>query len=239
MQELKAFIGYDSREAVAWDVCRYSLLRHARRPVQVHPLRQPALRELGLYTRPPDALASTEFSLTRFLTPYLAASDGWSLFVDCDFLFTRPIDEALRGLDPRKAVYVVKHDYDPSRTMKMDGRTQTAYPRKNWSSFVLFNGAHDSVRALTPQVVNAATPAFLHRFGWVDDADIGELPLEWNYLEGEYPLPQAVPAAIHFTNGGPWFKNWQDVAFADLWNAELARMRSDTEAAKDPQRAVG
>lgn len=220
----KIFVGYDSREDVAWQVCRHSLLRHASRPISVHPLRQRSLRELGLYTRPDDPTASTEFSLTRFLTPYLAASDRWTMFVDCDFLFTRDIEELFAQLDDGKALYVVKHDYVPALAIKLDGKVQTSYPRKNWSSMMLFNGAHPQIRALTPDVVNTQTPAFLHRIEWLrDEGMIGELDLEWNFLEGEYPPPTGVPAAIHYTNGGPWFPDWQKVAFADLWRDERTR----------------
>src|SRR4029079_11060759 len=125
------------------------------------------------------------------------------------------------GVDKNKAVYVVKHDYVPAQAMKMDAQVQTSYPRKNWSSFILFNNSHPLVRALTPEIVNRESPAFLHRFSWIpDDELIGELPLAWNFLEGEYPKPAQTPNAIHYTNGGPWFTNWQTVDFADLWRAE-------------------
>jgi len=218
--KLKVFVGYDSREDIAWQVCRHSIERLSSSQVEVHPLRQPALRELGLYTRPVDGAASTEFSLTRFLTPYVSAHDGWTLFVDCDFVFTRPLDALLPLLSPDKALYVVQHDYVPVNAVKMDGKQQTVYPRKNWSSFMAFNGSHPAVRALTPTVVNAAHPSYLHRFEWVADDLIGALDLTWNFLEGEYPVPAHTPSAIHFTNGGPWFDNWRDVAFADIWLQE-------------------
>lgn len=217
----KIYVGHDSREDIAWQVCRASIERRASKPIPIHPLKQPALRELGLYTREADKGASTEFSLTRFLTPYLAATSGWSIFVDCDFLFTRDVHEVFQNLDPSKAVYVVQHDYTPANAIKMDGKSQSVYPRKNWSSFIAFNGANEHVRALTPDVVNAEGPAYLHRFSWLpDDELIGELPLEWNFLVGEYPKPDKVPAAIHYTNGGPWFDNCVDVDFGDLWIAE-------------------
>lgn len=228
----KVFIGYDSREDIAYQVARYSLLRHASGDVTVHAIRQPAVRELGLYTRPADASASTEFSLTRFLTPYLAAqTSGWSLFTDCDFLFTADIRGVLSGLDPAKAVYVVQHEYDPAHDIKMDGKKQTRYPRKNWSSFMLFNNAHPDVRALTPEIVNSATPAFLHRFDWVQDqSQIGALDLDWNFLQGEYPKPATTPRVVHFTNGGPWFAEWKNVDYADLWLAEEAAYLASSEA---------
>ena len=218
---IKVFVGYDSREDIAWQVCRHSLLRHAGGPIAVYPLKLTTLREVGLYTRPVDAKASTEFSITRFLTPYLADTQGWSMFVDCDFLFTGDVLQVLDGLDPTKAVYCVQHDYSPANMIKMDGKQQHPYPRKNWSSMMLFNGAHKDAQRLTPSLVNSAEPAFLHRFNWVqDEAALGALDLRWNFLEGEYPEPAHVPTAIHYTNGGPWFENWQDVAFGDLWLRE-------------------
>lgn len=221
-KKLKVFVGYDSREDIAWQVCRFSLMRHSGEGIDVIPIRQSALRELGLYSRPHDKGSSTEFSLTRFLSPFLAArSEGWAVFCDCDFLFTTDVREVLQGLDPSKAVYCVHHDYVPAHRVKMDNQRQTAYPRKNWSSFMVFNLGHPDVRSLTPDVVNDATPAFLHRFDWVrDDTDIGALELDWNFLEGEYPRPAETPRVIHFTNGGPWFAEWQDVDFGDLWLAE-------------------
>lgn len=219
--QLKVYVGYDSREDIAWQVCRNSLLRHASRDVSVYALRQPALRELGLYTRPFDGTSTTEFSLTRFLTPYVAAHEGWSLFVDCDFVFTADIFSLIDTLDDSKAVHVVQHDYRPAQSIKMDGRNQTAYPRKNWSSFMVFNGANPCVKALTPQVVNTSGAAYLHRFSWIpDDGLIGNLDLSWNFLVGEYPKPARLPNAIHYTNGGPWFDNCTNVDFSDLWVAE-------------------
>jgi hypothetical protein len=113
----------------------------------------------------------------------------------------------------------------------MDAQAQTTYPRKNWSSFMLFNNAHPVVRALTPEIVNRESPAFLHRFGWIsDDALIGELPLEWNFLVGEYPKPDATPNAIHYTNGGPWFPGLEQVDYGDLWLAERKRYLDSVKA---------
>jgi lipopolysaccharide biosynthesis glycosyltransferase len=179
------------------------------------------LRELGLYTRPVDPGASTEFSLTRFLTPYLAAQGGWVIFCDCDFLFTIDVRKVFEGLDPTKAVYCVQHEYTPAYNVKMDGKAQASYPRKNWSSFMIFNCDHPDVRTLTPEVINSATAAYLHRLEWVSsDSDIGALDLDWNFLGGEYPKPNYTPRVIHYTNGGPWFDKWQNCDFADLWVQE-------------------
>jgi lipopolysaccharide biosynthesis glycosyltransferase len=214
----KIFVGYDSREDIAWEVCRHSLQRHARSDLSVIPIRQESLRELGLYTRPTDLGASTEFSITRFLTPYLAGETGWAVFCDCDFLFNVDIGQVFEGLDRSKAVYCVQHDYTPSRSTKMDGKQQSTYPRKNWSSFMVFNCGHSDVRALTPAVVNTALPAFLHRFEWVRDPNgIGALDLDWNFLVGEYAKPEKAPRVLHYTNGGPWFEDWRACDYSDLW----------------------
>jgi len=217
----KVFVGYDSREDIAWQVCRHSILRNSTPDLEVYPLKLQSLREVGLYSRPTD-VASTEFSLTRFLTPYLSGThDGWSIFVDCDFLFTADIRRVLSEANRDKAVHVVQHDYIPANSIKMDGQVQTAYPRKNWSSFILFNNAHPDVKALTPEVVNSASPAYLHRFEWVsDDSLIGALPLGWNFLEGEYAKPDRLPYAVHYTNGGPWFETCQQVDYANEWCLE-------------------
>lgn len=216
---LKVYVGYDTREDIAWQVARHSLLRHATGPVEVYPLKQASLRELGLYTRDTDN-ATTEFSITRFLTPWLAAHEGFSIFVDCDFLFSGDVCRILSEVDPAHAVSVVQHDYTPANAIKMDGKQQTTYPRKNWSSFMLFNGAHADVQALTPGVVNTASPAHLHRLNWTSDDQIGALDLKWNFLEGEYPKPATIPTCVHYTNGGPWFDDWQDVDFGAEWRAE-------------------
>ena len=224
MASTKIFLGYDSREDIAYQVCRSSILRQSS-SASVYALRQNTLRELGLYERPVDSTATTEFSLTRFLTPFVAATDGWTVFADCDFLFTTDATKVLAGLDRSKAVYVVQHDYTPRFGVKMDEKAQTTYPRKNWSSFMVFNGSHPDVKALTPTVVNGAAPSHLHRFGWVkNDADVGALSFGWNFLVGEYDRPEEVPSAIHYTNGGPWFPEWRDVDYGDLWFAERERL---------------
>jgi len=133
----------------------------------------------------------------------------------------------LKVLDRReqsKVVYAVKHDYTPAKTMNTNGGHQTAYPRKSWSSFMLFNNAHLQVKAFTPEVVDRERPALLHRFGWVSNDDlINELPPTWNFVEGAYPKHDQKPNAIHATNGGPWFSNKQNVDCADHWYGERDR----------------
>ena len=220
--KLQVFVGWDPREDIAWEVCRHSILsRTDPGEVIVTPLVQSELREQGLYTRPADAKASTEFSLTRFLTPLLAGRRGYAIFADCDFLFLADIREVLKEIDPTKAVSVVKHDYNPPETTKMDGYPQHQYPRKNWSSFMVFNLEHPAVRALSKDLVNSAHPSFLHRFLWLDDEEIGTLDKGWNYLEGWYAPQYEKLRAVHFTRGGPWFEQMRSCGFAEDWLREL------------------
>jgi len=223
--KLKIYVGWDPREDIAWEVCRYSILRRTdAAQVEIHPLVQSELRQQGLYTRPLDALAATEFSLTRFLTPHLAGHQGYAIFVDCDFLFLTDIRSVIDDIDPVKAVSVVKHDYRPTEIRKMDGCAQHLYPRKNWSSFMVLNCSHPAVRALTPGVVNSAEPAYLHRLQWLNDSEIGELDKGWNYLEGWYEPVYDKLKAVHYTLGGPWFEKKTNCDFSGLWLQEHEAM---------------
>ena len=225
MSPFRVFIGWDQREPEAYEVAKYSLVRRASVPVDVVPIKLDELRARGLYARDVDPLASTEFTYSRFLTPTLAGFSGWALFCDCDFLWLGDVGELLGYTQSAKAVYCVQHDYRPRETTKMDGAVQTVYPRKNWSSLMLFNCDHDAVRALTPQVVNRESGAYLHRMQWVADADIGALPVDWNWLEGWNEKPaRGTPKAVHFTRGWPWFPQWQDVDYGDLWRIERDEM---------------
>jgi hypothetical protein len=224
----RVYIGWDSREPEAYDVARYSLLKRSSIPAEIVPIKIGDLRAQGLYSRDEDPLASTEFTYTRFLTPALAGFQGWALFCDCDFLWLGDIAGLTNYMQTSKAVYCVQHDYKPKETVKMDGAVQTAYPRKNWSSLMLFNCAHPSVKKLTPELVNRESGAYLHRMQWADDEDIGALPTEWNWLEGWNEKPaNGTPKAVHFTRGGPWFDQWQDVDYGDMWIAELNALRRE------------
>jgi hypothetical protein len=222
---LRVFVGWDQREPVAYDVCRYSLERRSSIPLDIRPIKLEDLRARGLYWRQEDPLASTEFTYSRFLTPALADFTGMALFCDCDFLWLADIAGLIHAAESGKAVHCVQHDYRPSEAVKMDGRAQTQYPRKNWSSLMLFDCAHPAVCALTPAVVNSESGAYLHRMQWVDDKDIGALPMEWNWLEGWNQKPVVgTPGAVHFTRGGPWFAHWQNVDYAREWCAERDAM---------------
>lgn len=215
------YIGYDPRESVAFHTLSHSILRRSSVPIAVAPLVQSQLRQI--YRRPRGPTESTEFSMTRFLVPYLSNYSGWSIFMDCDMLCRTDIaalvDETKKS---DKAVLVCKHDYVPKTARKFLDQVQTKYARKNWSSLMLFN--NERCRSLSVDYVNSASGLELHRFAWVDDRAIGELPLEWNWLVGEYPYnPDA--RIVHFTIGGPYFDAYRDCDYAEEWFAEFESMR--------------
>lgn len=228
----RVYIGYDRGEDIAYQVCRYSMEKRSSIPLEIVPILQDDLRARRLYTRDIDPLASTDFTYTRFLVPCLAGYRGWALFCDCDFLWLADIAGLVSQIDDRYAVMCVHHDHRPSEKHKMDGRKQTLYPRKNWSSLILYNCGHPANAALTPGLVNSETGKFLHRFAWLGDALIGEVSETWNWLEGWNEKPATGhPSVVHFTRGGPWFDDWQDVDYGELWVRERDDFLSAARAA--------
>lgn len=226
----RVFIGYDPREAVAYNVLQHSILRRASQPVTVAPL---ALSQLGgLMTRERHPLQSTDFSFSRFLVPHLSGYEGWSLFIDCDMLVLDDVAKLFAVADDRYAVMVVKHDHRPAEEIKFLGAPQTRYEKKNWSSVMLFNNAR--CRALTPDYVNSASGLELHQFKWLgDDALIGELPHRWGHLVDYDPqVPADELSLIHYTIGGPYFDDYRDCGYADLWFAERDAMLACAQRGK-------
>ena len=220
----KVFVGYDPREDMAYQVCKHSIEQHSSN-VNVQPLRQSELRSAGWYKRPVDKLASTEFTFTRFLVPELANFKGWAVFMDCDMILTTDIQELFDQADDKYAVMCVQHDYKVTEDTKMDGQKQTVYPRKNWSSMVLWNCGHPSNAVVTQDMVNEPelNGAHFHRFSWLKDEEIGKLDHTWNYLVGVYNDIEK-PKLIHYTEGGPWFENYRNCEFSDLWKDNLYQM---------------
>lgn len=216
---LRIYIGYDSKEPIAYHVLAHSLISKSTRPLEICPL---ALNQLdGHYYR--NDRGSTDFTFSRFLVPKLSDFKGVSIFMDCDMLAQVDIGTIQRDIDrqPDKAVLVCKHEYVPKSSTKFLGQTQTTYPKKNWSSFIIFR--NDRCKALNSKYVNSASPMDLHRFNWLQEEEVGSLPLDWNWLVGEYePNPKA--RMLHWTNGGPWFEDTQNTDHADLWFAEKNRM---------------
>ena len=222
----KVFVGYDPREDIAYQVCKHSIARR-NKEVLVRPLVQKELREAGWYTRPIDPLSSTEFTFTRFLIPELCDYKGWALFMDCDMILLTDIQELFDQADEKYAVMCVHHDYTPREGFKMDGQKQSIYPRKNWSSDMLFNCGHPSNKQINSSVVNNTeiTGKYLHRFSWLQDSEIGQLSHEWNWLTDWYKEPEdGKPKLLHYTEGGPWFENYRDCDYHKEWKIELADM---------------
>jgi len=219
---IRLFIGYDPRESSAFYVLSHSINRLASEPVSITPLRLSQLN--GIFTRERHPLQSTEFSFTRFLTPYLSNYEGWSIFMDCDMLVMDDIVNLWKQRDDRYAVQVVKHEHKPQEDTKFLNQPQSSYGKKNWSSVILFNNAR--CKSLTPEYVNTATGLELHQFKWLgDDTLIGELPPEWNYLVGYSETSRTVSLA-HFTTGGPYFAEYRSCEFSAEWFREREDMLS-------------
>lgn len=220
---MKIYIGYDSAEDEAYRVAVKSLSKYTNTVPE--PLDASRLHACGLLRRLVDlrgrmydlqsnAPCSTEFAISRFLVPVLCQK-GWALFTDCDVMFMANPRELLAIADPTKAVMVVKHNHQGSGT-KMGGATQTDYPRKNWSSVMLFNCEHPANKRLTIQDINERPGRDLHAFYWLHDSEIGELPAEWNWLVDVQEMPD-YPKIAHLTLGGPWIENWQGGSFDYEW----------------------
>ena len=202
------YVGYDSSnfgQKFANDICIRSI--HKYNPdIKVISLVKSDLEERGLFTRNYDPKQSTEFTYTRFLVPYLNNYEGIAIFCDSDFLYRTDITELMQYYDPSKAVMCVKHEQKSVTSFKFSGMPQNDYPRKNWSSLMMFNCSHPSCKNLTLDAVNNETPAYLHRMQWAKDEEIGEIPYQYNYLLGYYFTDDA--KAVHYTEGGPWHNEW-------------------------------
>lgn len=221
---LKIFIGYDPVESVAWHTMAHSIMSRSSLPVAIVPLNIANLK--NIYTRERDPKQSNEFSFTRFLVPYLSEYEGMAAFFDCDQMLRADVAKLfeLAASDLSKAVHVVKHDYTPKDEIKFLNTVQYSYPRKNWSSVVVWNCAHPANRSVTPEFVNTASPMELHRFHWLSDEEIGSLDARWNWLVGEYAEPPSDVHNVHWTIGGPYFNEYRNADFAEEWFAERDRM---------------
>ncbi len=233
---LQVFVGWDDREAVTADVLTHSILKRTRANVKIQYLKHRELRAKGLFNRPwnvgidmVDMIDgkpfSTQFSHTRFLVPALMNYKGWALFMDSDMIFLSDIKKLFDLCDDKYAVMCVKHHHKPKHgEMKMDGRQQQSYQKKNWSSFVMFNCGHKSNKDLTPAQVNFMKGGDLHAFSWLHESEIGSLPPTYNFISGVSPpmskISGSMPDVIHYTNGGPWFSECPDVPYGGKWIEE-------------------
>ena len=214
---INIFIGYDNKERVAYNVLSHSIIQNSTKPVAITPIALNNLKDD--FVRERNSLSSTEFSFSRFMIPHLMNYQGWALFMDCDMLMFEDIAELWRMRDDSKAIQVCKHDYVPKTDKKFLGQVQTKYEKKNWSSFMLMNCK--KCTTLTPDYVNKASGLELHQFKWLEGEHlIGDLPLEWNWLVGEYEHKDDVKN-VHYTKGGPWFEEYARCDYSQDWFRNL------------------
>ena len=211
-EKITIVVGFDQREAIAYHTFTQSIIEKSSLPVFFIPL---ALNTLnGFKENHKDR--SNDFIYSRFLTPYLNNFEGWAIFADGDMICQSDIRELWDLRDESKALLVVKHDYLTKANRKYLGNINENYPRKNWSSLILWNCAHPKHSILTPNFISNQSGQFLHRFSWLDDSDIGDLPKEWNWLALEYPINNSAKI-IHYTLGTPCFKDYRDTDMSDIW----------------------
>jgi lipopolysaccharide biosynthesis glycosyltransferase len=232
---MKLFVGYDPKEAAAYHVFTQSVIEKASIPVSFHPL---APNMLGAFDGKRDG--SNAFTFSRFLVPHLTDYNGWAAYFDgdmvCDVDIANLKDYSAQHFD--KAVAVVKHDYHTKHPRKYIGSSMESpnsdYPSKNNSSVILWNCSHYANRALKPNYIASQAPSFLHRFEWLEDKQIGEIPPDWNHLVGEYP--PASPSLYHYTLGIPGIKYYANDHGSWKWHAAL--LRGLHCAGEDPKAVV-
>jgi len=211
-EKINIVVGFDQREAIAYHTFTQSIIEKSSIPVFFTPLAVNTLKDY----KETHKDRSNDFIYSRFLTPYLNNFTGWAIFADGDMVCQSDIKELWDLRDESKALLVVKHNYQTKKSIKYLGNINENYPRKNWSSLILWNCAHPKHRMLTPEFIANQSGKFLHRFSWLEDRDIGELPVEWNWLAVEYPV-NTKAKIIHYTLGTPCFKDYRDTDMSDNW----------------------
>ncbi|MDC6484435.1 glycosyltransferase [Methylophilaceae bacterium] len=223
-KKVKIYIGFDQRESIAYHTFVQSLIDNASIPLEITPL---AVRNLKGYEEKHDD-KSNDFVYSRFLTPFLNDYKGWAIFADGDMVCQADIQDLLDLRDDSKALQVVKHDYKTKAQQKYLGNINQDYPRKNWSSVILWNCAHPKHKILTQDFISNQTGKYLHRFSWLKDDEIGELPKEWNWLATEYPNNEEAKI-IHYTLGTPCFKDYRDTEMSEIWLNKYGRLNDGME----------
>ena len=226
-------IGFDPRESIAYHVLEQSIIDHTSVPVAIIPL---ASKMLQNFDGQRDGTNS--FIYSRFLVPELMGYQGWAVYMDSDMLLRDDIEKLWRLRDESKAVMVVKHDYHTKHRRKLIGTPMECdnsdYPKKNHSSLILWNCGHPSNRIVSRDFVLESPGSVLHRFQWLREEDIGSLPIEWNWLCGEYPL-NGEAKNIHFTLGAPCFSHYRKCDYSAEWHGT----KEDVNAALDKSHLMG
>ena len=218
---INIFIGYDTRESIAYHVCASSILRRSSTPVAVTPL---SLSNLKSCYNESHSDGSNQFTYSRFLVPQLMNYSGWAIFMDGDMVVLDDIVNLWNLRDEQYAAMVVKHNYTTSSATKYLGNKNENYPCKNWSSVILWNCGHPKNKKLTSNFVSTATGAELHRFSWLDhNKDIGNVPIEWNWLPDEFGANYQAKL-IHYTLGTPCFPEYKDTVMSEFWHAERSNL---------------
>jgi lipopolysaccharide biosynthesis glycosyltransferase len=213
------FIGYDSRESIAFHVCVNSIIQNTRSPINIIPL---SLNLLNEYKEIHND-GSNEFTYSRFLVPYLMNFQGWAIFLDGDMIVRDDINNLWNYRDETKDIMVVKHKYKTKSSVKYLKNKNEDYPRKNWSSVILWNCEKKSHKCLTPQFIENSSGSFLHRFSWLEDNHIGNLPLEWNWLVEEYE-ENAKAKLLHYTLGIPSLIEYSNCSMISEWYKQKVLM---------------
>ena len=210
------FIGYDFRERAATNVLIDSLYQHSTYPLSITPLVTSQLEKQSYHSRKREEKQSTDFSFTRFLVPFLMNFEGWAIFMDCDMLCFSDIGELWEERNENYSLMCVKHDHKTSEKKKFQGEIQTSYPKKNWSSLMLFNC--EKCKTLTIDYVNKSSGLDLHRFNWLESEDqIGSFKGEgWNRLLLDESRTKNIykddkTKLVHWTLGGPWFREQRNL----------------------------
>lgn len=215
MKPVPVFVGYDPREAIAYHTCVNSIIRNSSAPVAIVPV---ALNLFKDYTET-HTDGSNQFIYSRFLVPYLMDYKGWAIFIDGDMIVRGDIIELWELRNSLMDVMVVKHDYKTRMPVKYLDSPNENYPRKNWSSVILWNCNSFPNRQLTPKFVQQSLGSTLHRFSWLDSNRIGTLPPEWNWLPDEYG-PNESAKLLHYTLGTPCFHEFADTPMSEVWHRE-------------------
>ena len=212
-------VGFDQREAVAYHTFCQSVIDNCSEPVRFTPLVAHNVERKG---------GSNDFIYSRFLVPHLMGYRGWAIFADGDMVCREDIARLWEMRDDRYAVQVVQHDYQTKHPRKYLGNKNDNYPRKNWSSLILWNCAHIANRCLDKQTIDSVEGSFLHRFGWLNESEIGELPLTWNWLAMEYPGNDNAQI-VHYTIGTPCFATYQNCDMSQYWWLSYKRMNQGVD----------
>ncbi len=213
------FIGFDQKESVAYHTFVQSIIDKSSIPLSITPL---AENNLNMYDEN-HIDGTNKFTYSRFLVPFLMGFDGWAIFADGDMVCLDDIKNLLDLRDNKFALQVIKHDYKTKYKTKYFGQKNEDYPRKNWSSLILWNCSHKKNKILTPEFISDKDGSFLHRFKWLNDIEIGEIKKEWNWLAMEYPEKKDLKL-IHYTLGTPCFKEFENTSLSKHWHDSFKRL---------------